>query len=251
MFATNSRYAQISTSSPVNGHGERLLGVDLRLITPSAGTFLHTVLSRDRLDLLALKYYGDPTKWWQISDANSSLPFPTDLLDRDPIREELLSLVAPQLEARFNTLVNDLVALGEAVEFPRMGHSESSLVVLAMTPAIRAQTIAAMRPAGLHFLKSFGWADGVTTGEIFYFEDMEAKQSWGKLLEDIKTLPGILEAISAAEDGVLHVIYNNEQVARGRILALAEVHGYEVVPQSSQEIVQTGTQIIVPPNTVS
>src|SRR5690242_1422136 len=92
MFDKSSRYARLTESSPVNADGERLRGKDLRIIPQSDGTFLHTVQSHDRLDLLALKYYGEPTRWWQISDANPDFPFPVDLLDRGPIYEETLGL---------------------------------------------------------------------------------------------------------------------------------------------------------------
>src|SRR5260370_28290881 len=107
MFAKNSRYARLPGSSPVNANGERLLGTNMRLIAATEGTFLHTVLGRDRLDLLALKYYGDPTRWWQITDANLKFPFPLDLLDRAPIQEETLRVVNPGLQTRFDELTVD------------------------------------------------------------------------------------------------------------------------------------------------
>jgi nucleoid-associated protein YgaU len=49
----------------------------------------HVVAAQDRLDLIAATYYGDPTAYWQIAEANSAL---------DP--EEL---VGPQMEG--NVLV--------------------------------------------------------------------------------------------------------------------------------------------------
>src|SRR5258707_892578 len=87
MFAKGSRYRNLTQSSPVNGRGGRLRGTDLRLIEPTSGQFLHTVRDRDRLDLLAYKYYADPTRWWQICDANPQFAFPNDLLDRGPLQD--------------------------------------------------------------------------------------------------------------------------------------------------------------------
>jgi nucleoid-associated protein YgaU len=33
----------------------------------------HLVLRQDRLDLIAATYYGDPTAYWQIAEANDAL----------------------------------------------------------------------------------------------------------------------------------------------------------------------------------
>src|SRR3954451_14170856 len=101
MFFLGSLYRTLPPSSPVDAAGQRLLGTDLRVIPPSGGTFLHSVQDHDRLDLLALKYYGDASKWWQISDANPEFAFPNDLLDRGPLVEEVLSLVSPGDDAAF------------------------------------------------------------------------------------------------------------------------------------------------------
>ena len=39
--------------------------------------YLHyTVKMNDRLDLLANTYYGDPTLWWVIADANPEVLYP-------------------------------------------------------------------------------------------------------------------------------------------------------------------------------
>lgn len=40
----------------------------------------YIVKEGDRLDLLAYSYYGDPTKFWLICDANPTTMFPADLL---------------------------------------------------------------------------------------------------------------------------------------------------------------------------
>ncbi|MDQ0778337.1 hypothetical protein QF026_006803 [Streptomyces aurantiacus] len=40
----------------------------------------HTVSSGERPDLLGQRYFGDPTQWWQIADANPVLD-PRELTD--------------------------------------------------------------------------------------------------------------------------------------------------------------------------
>ncbi|MPY54472.1 LysM peptidoglycan-binding domain-containing protein [Streptomyces acidicola] len=40
----------------------------------------HTVAAGDRPDLLAQRYFGDPSQWWQIADANPVLG-PNELTD--------------------------------------------------------------------------------------------------------------------------------------------------------------------------
>jgi hypothetical protein len=53
------------------------------------------------------------------------------------------------------------------------------------------------------------------------------------------------------QDGTLHVIYNEAVIARERIVSLASLRGYDLVPQLSQQIVQAGSQVVIPPNSVS
>jgi hypothetical protein len=33
----------------------------------------------DRFDALAMRYYGDPTKWWVIADMNPTIQWPADI----------------------------------------------------------------------------------------------------------------------------------------------------------------------------
>ncbi len=43
--------------------------------------FIYYVVSQgDRLDLLALKWYGDATKWWVIADVNPEIIWPAELM---------------------------------------------------------------------------------------------------------------------------------------------------------------------------
>jgi len=205
------------------------------------------VQNRDRLDLLAMKYYSEPTKWWQICDANPQVEFPLDLLNRLPVREEVFGLVDGQAEERFNTLVQALSGLG-AARNPSMETSVSTLVVLSITPALRAQVIAQIAAQGLHFLRSFTWVDGMNDGELFYFEDRAAKTNWRLLLEGLTSTPGVLEVQSQSESGFLSVIYNSAVVARATILGRIMMQGYALEPALSDAVEQVGKAIVIPPN---
>ncbi len=80
MFFKGSRYKDIPNYTAVDTSGKAYQTKSLRWIPETRGTFMHTVKEGDRLDLLAYKYYGDPKRWWLISDANQDTFFPTDLL---------------------------------------------------------------------------------------------------------------------------------------------------------------------------
>src|SRR5262245_808884 len=112
MFIRGSRYRTVEESSPLDAAGRRLRGKNLRLIPPTTGSFQHTVHESDRIDLLAFKYYGDATKWWQIADANPQAALPTDLLDERPVIRERFLLRHPGFETRFRSLVLALGTIG-------------------------------------------------------------------------------------------------------------------------------------------
>lgn len=46
----------------------------------------YTVKAGDRLDLIALREYQDPSKWWMIADMNPDIMWPHDLIDGSVIR---------------------------------------------------------------------------------------------------------------------------------------------------------------------
>ena len=247
MFAKNSRYVRLPESSPVDAQGDRLRGKDLRRIPFSSGTFTHTVQTRDRLDLLAQKYYGEPTKWWQICDANPEFEFPLDLLERVPVREEVFSLVDGDAEKRFNALVAALTGLG-AVRNPFMEASVSSVVVLSAPPVPRTQVLSQIAAQGLHFLRSFAWVDGMNNGELFFFEDRAAKLNWRLLLEALADTPGVLEAQSQSESGLVRVVYNSALAGRDTVLKRIALQGYALDPALSNPVERIGDAIVIPPN---
>lgn len=59
--------------------GKEYLGVQLPVeVPPRPDDRFHTVVTGDRLDVLAHLYLGDASLWWIISEGND-LPFPLDL----------------------------------------------------------------------------------------------------------------------------------------------------------------------------
>jgi hypothetical protein len=65
MRFAGSRYA----STPVvDVDGTRALG--RRAIPPAPGVLEHVVMDGERLDQLAARFYGDPTRSWLLLDAN-------------------------------------------------------------------------------------------------------------------------------------------------------------------------------------
>jgi nucleoid-associated protein YgaU len=74
MISTNSRYKD-SQVDKVNGPG----GALIQAIIPSAqrgwvfNFTYHSIAAGDRPDLLATRFYGDPTQWWHIADANPEI----------------------------------------------------------------------------------------------------------------------------------------------------------------------------------
>ena len=46
----------------------------------------HTVISNDRIDTIAVRYYGDPVLWWVVSLANNLDLVPTELSEGQILR---------------------------------------------------------------------------------------------------------------------------------------------------------------------
>jgi hypothetical protein len=72
MFLPNSRYAKVATVTTRLATGEEVVAVKLRKLTPVTGE-ARTVLSGDRLDVIAQQTYADATRFWHIADANTAL----------------------------------------------------------------------------------------------------------------------------------------------------------------------------------
>lgn len=72
MFLPNSRYSNVATVTTQLATGEEVVALKLRKLTPVAGE-PRTVLSGDRLDVIAQQSYADATQFWHVADANTAL----------------------------------------------------------------------------------------------------------------------------------------------------------------------------------
>jgi hypothetical protein len=72
MFLPNSRYAKVTTIEAITSTGEKVIALKLRRLAPATGE-PQTVMSGDRLDLIAQTRYGDATQFWHVADANTAL----------------------------------------------------------------------------------------------------------------------------------------------------------------------------------
>jgi nucleoid-associated protein YgaU len=71
-FLKTSRYSELPTvEAPARG-GRTVTALALRILPPTPGD-PHRVEEDDRLDLIADRAYGDPTRFWRIADANTEL----------------------------------------------------------------------------------------------------------------------------------------------------------------------------------
>jgi hypothetical protein len=257
MFSKNSRYRNLPESSPVDARGERPLGKELRVIPRPAGRFLYTVHDADRLDLLAFKYYGDPTKWWQICDANPEQPFPLDLLDTHPLVTERFALGHPSFELRFDALLNDLKALGQ-VKVPDAGDPSNpsrrspfgSLLVVTYTTSLatRGQIVAALGARGFDFVGADGWPAGQQKYvEAFAFDDPAARLGWASMTRALAGRQGVARVHSAVMEGTLELTYNGSVVTRAALVAALGAHGFTPT-REPETLSRVGARIVLPPD---
>lgn len=95
MVDPSSRYRDVPEVTAPDRTGRPVLALDIRPLTAVAATFQHVVSIGDRLDGLAARYYGRPTQWWQICDANPDVLSPLDLLADPPLRTTQIPLTLP------------------------------------------------------------------------------------------------------------------------------------------------------------
>jgi len=89
MFLANSRYAQVATVTTTLSTGETVVALKRRQLTPAVGA-PQSVVSGDRLDVIADQQYADATWFWHIADANTALD------SRDLVAEPGDTLNVPQ-----------------------------------------------------------------------------------------------------------------------------------------------------------
>src|SRR5262245_64632886 len=83
-YPRTSRYHDAEIGVHRQPDGTEVRYTKRRLLPPleqgDDNTQPHTVAAGDRPDLLAQRYFGDPSQWWQIADANPVLD-PNELTD--------------------------------------------------------------------------------------------------------------------------------------------------------------------------
>ncbi|MER5754294.1 tail protein X [Streptomyces sp. NPDC002088] len=70
MISSNSRYADSTLALVSSGRGTNLTVVPGQQREWSFNFTYHQLTSADRIDLLAVQFYGDARLWWHIADAN-------------------------------------------------------------------------------------------------------------------------------------------------------------------------------------
>jgi len=80
MIFKGSRYTTTPVVTPPTPEGATPRGLAARVPFPAPGVLTHVVSEGERLDQLAMQFYGDPTKGWLILDANADVLSPFDLL---------------------------------------------------------------------------------------------------------------------------------------------------------------------------
>jgi hypothetical protein len=263
MFSKGSRYRNLSEFVFLTAEGERIRSKVLRVIPSRESNVLHTVKSGDRLDLLAYQYYGDTTKWWQISDANPHWPFPIDLLGTTPMVEERFSLTHADFEVRYDRLITALENIGtvgndlisyftvdepfESQEIVKPNFLDVKVLVK-YPPAKRALVLAAIQTQNFHRLSSFSFEQETDLVEVFTIDDPEVKRGWDLLVANLRQTPGVVTVESSLSDGLLTLVYNTAMVSRESLLGLINQQGFivDVTPIS-----RAGKKIHIPPNQVA
>jgi nucleoid-associated protein YgaU len=79
MIFPGSRYATTPLVALDESDGRRTLALRRAPATP--GVLEHVVVGGERLDQLAARFYGDPTRYWLLLDANPDVLNPFALLE--------------------------------------------------------------------------------------------------------------------------------------------------------------------------
>src|SRR4029450_11321194 len=108
MFSRISRYRTLPDIVTTDAEGRALVSKTLRPPPEAPGTLRHTVADTDRLDHLAYKYYRQPTKWWQLSDANPRFLSPQALLGKEPVVTDRFPVEFDGARPPWPTLVRNL-----------------------------------------------------------------------------------------------------------------------------------------------
>lgn len=94
-ISATSRYAQSTVVPAQNLDGTDILAIVFTPPTDTTITFTyHQVTGNDYVDVLANRYYGDPTLWWVIANANPEVTNWTSLIVGSLLRIPNLQAVA-------------------------------------------------------------------------------------------------------------------------------------------------------------
>jgi hypothetical protein len=264
MFGKGSRYQNLGESSPVNAEGERLRGKQLRYTPAAAGSYQHAVSEGDRLDLLAYKYYGDSTRWWQISDANPEYLFPTDLLACAPVVGKRLFLVHATFQQRLTLLREDLLASGKLISVENLpddaggGDFLRSTIVVEYKPSNSTHAFVLRKleseKIGFHLLDSRKWSEGggqdSNVFEAFSFDDVSAVTKWHEVIAGLEDIDGVLSVRSRVLGVTLDVFYLETKVGDPEIVAVIEGKGFRLAEANARSS-RIGARIVVPPNQIT
>jgi hypothetical protein len=81
MFSANSRYAKLQSYTVTMPDGRQVSATRLPFSNPQPPAGFHARQQGDRLDLLAARYFADPTLFWRLCDADNA-PVPDALAAR-------------------------------------------------------------------------------------------------------------------------------------------------------------------------
>jgi nucleoid-associated protein YgaU len=80
MIFPGSRYNRADVITPAGADGRAREVLVARQVPTTPGVLEHVVLEGERLDHLAGRFYGDPTRYWLVLDANPEELNPLRLL---------------------------------------------------------------------------------------------------------------------------------------------------------------------------
>jgi nucleoid-associated protein YgaU len=87
MIYSDSRYAEGNIFRSFKKANNSYEAVVTRVFpTQTVEYFTHVWTVNDRLDLLAIRFYGDAEKWWRILDFNPEIPNPTSIVPGTVLR---------------------------------------------------------------------------------------------------------------------------------------------------------------------
>jgi hypothetical protein len=247
MFARSSRYRNLAEVHALDRNGQPVVALELRFIPETTGQFLHTVTDHDRLDLLAFKYYSDPSKWWQICDANQQFSFPLDLFDRGLAVDERLVLADTANAAQFGNLLADVNGLAR-VQVQSNAPVAAEIVAIYNPAAVRQQIVGAIQLRGFRLLRSFSWTVAQGTAESFTLEDPSLKARWAAMLAELRPMPGMVALVPDLVGSAIRITYNSAILTRSGILLAISRSGLAVSPELLVRPSRIGAKIVIPPN---